>query len=352
MSNIMERDKQHVKTLLIGCLLILLTNLIYIGNNYLVSWAELGAPEVVLVRGAMQIGVFGVFVWRSRKAGTEVTGTRYGRLGLYMWLFLYGFAISTASFAFLAAIPMAPIGDLIVIAFTAPVFCVFLDRIVNKRLLTILSISLCLLILLGEVFVIQPPFIFPEEDAPQNNTQVFITEDEKRGPNYYFAVVLCLYTGFITSTGKVVAAKCNDLGVSTSKLMFVNGCFSVLLSLFSTVFLPNRVLTNPSSLTTKAAAFLPLSGSITMVAYWTFTVAISITGNPTLIAVLRSTEIVISLVTESIWWGQVPGTLSLVGALIVFFSVMCMAVHDQIMGFIRQMVWSRKESVDNRSSLQ
>merc|ERR1711936_265319 len=323
MSNIMERDKQHVKTLLIGCLLILLTNLIYIGNNYLVSWAELGAPEVVLVRGAMQIGVFGVFVWRSRKAGTEVTGTRYGRLGLYMWLFLYGFAISTASFAFLAAIPMAPIGDLIV-----------------------LSISLCLLILLGDVFVIQPPFIFPKEDDPQNDTQV-ITEDEKRGPNYHFAVVLCLYTGFMASVGKVVAAKCNNLGVSTVKLMFVNGCFSVLLSLFSTIFLTNRVLTNPSSLTTKAAAFLPVSGSISMVAYWPFTFAISITGNPTLIAVLRSTEIVISLVTESIWWGQVPGSLSLAGALIVFFSVMGMAVHDKIMGVIRQMVWSRKESVDN-----
>ena len=335
-----EKKKLHVKALLQGCLLILMTNLIYVGNNYLVSWAGLGAPEVGLVRGALQILVFGFLLWRSRGTDPNISQTKFGKLGFYTLLVLYGFSISTSSFACLAAIPLMPIGDLIVICFTAPVFCVFLDRIVNKRLLTILSVSLCCLIFVGDVFVIQPPFIFPEEDAPQNGTQVFTTEDEKRGPNYYLGVALCLYAGFAASVAKVVAAKCNNLGVSTSKLIFVNGCSSVLLSLVSTIFLTNRILTNPATLPTRAAVFLPLSGSITLLATWTFVSAIFITDNPTLIAVLRATEILITLVTESLWWRQVPEALTLVGALLVFFCVIGMAAHDKIMMIIKQKLWT------------
>ena len=335
-----EKKKLHVKALLQGCLLILMTNLIYVGNNYLVSWAGLGAPEVGLVRGALQILVFGFLLWRSRGTDTNISQTKFGRLEFYTWLVLYGFSISTTSFACLTAIPLMPIGDLTVLVFTAPAFCVFLDRIVNKRLLTFLSISLCFLIFVGDVFVIQPPFIFPKEDAAQNGTQVFISEDEKRGPNYYLGVALCLYAGFAASVAKVVAAKCNNLGVSTSKLIFVNGCSSVLLSLVSTIFLTNRILTNPATLPTRAAVFLPLSGSITLLATWTFVSAIFITDNPTLIAVLRATEILITLVTESLWWRQVPEALTLVGALLVFFCVIGMAAHDKIMMIIKQKLWT------------
>ena len=335
-----EKKKLPVKALLQGCLLILMANLTYVGNNYLVSWAGLAAPEVGLVRGAMQILVFGTLLWRSRGADTNISQTKFGRLKFYTWLVLYGFSISTASFACLAAIPLMPIGDLTILVFTAPAFCVFLDRIVNKRLLTILSISLCFLIFVGDVFVIQPPFIFPKEDAAQNGTQVFISEDEKRNPNYYLGVALCLYAGFTASVGKVTAAKCNNLGVSTSKLVFVNGCSSVLLSLVSTIFLTNRILTNPASLPTRAAVFLPLSGSITLLATWTLFWAIFITDNPTLIAMLRSTEILITLVTESLWWRRVPEALSLAGGLLVFFCVMGMAAHDKIMMIIKQKLWT------------
>jgi len=339
------KDKLHVKAILQGSLLILISNLIYIGNNYLVSWTELAAPEVALVRGALQVVLFGVLVWRTRETGVEISGTKNSRLGLCAWLVLYGFTISTASFACIAAIPYMPIGDLIVICFTSPVFSVFLDRVVNKRLFTILSMSLCFFIVVGDVLVIQPPFLFPNNDVPHNKTtQPLIAEDTrsegKHGHNYYFGVALCLYTAAAISVANVVGAKCNKLSISTSQLMLVSGCSSVLLSLVSTIFLTNRVITNPKLIPTRALALLPVCGSITMVAYWTITLAISISGNPTLIAVLRSSEILISLVTESIWWSQTPGLLSLVGALLVTFCLVSMAGHDKIMMVARKM-WTQ-----------
>ena len=81
-----EKKKLHVKALLQGCLLILMTSLIYVGNNYLVSWAGLAAPEVGLVRGAMQILVFGSLLWRSRGTDTNISQTKFSRLEFYTWL--------------------------------------------------------------------------------------------------------------------------------------------------------------------------------------------------------------------------------------------------------------------------
>ena len=58
----------------LGLVLVLLVNIIYIGSNYMVKWAELGAGEVTLVRGALQILVFSTIIgikWRGRGHGHD-----------------------------------------------------------------------------------------------------------------------------------------------------------------------------------------------------------------------------------------------------------------------------------------
>ena len=125
--------------------------------------------------------------------------------------------------------------------------------------------------------------------------------------------------------------------------MLVSDISSFLLSLISTSFLPNRLLTYPQSLSLKAALLLPVSAGITMVAYWTITLAISITHHPTLISMLRSTEILISLVTEALWWNELPGTISLLGSLLVSACVLTMAAHDKIVTYSRQMMKGKEQ---------
>merc|ERR1711892_425115 len=137
------------------------------------------------------------------------------------------------------------------------------------------------------------------------------------------------------AAANVLSAKCNQMDITTSMLMLVSGFSSLLLSLFSSIFLSNRLLTDPLSLSIEAALLLPGSAFMTMIAYWTITLAVSITRHPTLINMLRSTEIIISLVTESLWWNKLPGTLSLVGSLLVAVCVVCMTAHDNIIQGLR-----------------
>ena len=51
----------------LGLVLVLLVNIIYIGSNYMVKWAELRAGEVTLVRGALQILVFSTIIGIQRR---------------------------------------------------------------------------------------------------------------------------------------------------------------------------------------------------------------------------------------------------------------------------------------------
>jgi hypothetical protein len=55
------------RKLFLGAVFILISNLIYIGNNYLVAWTGLLAPEIALFRGVLQCLVFGSIVFRSWK---------------------------------------------------------------------------------------------------------------------------------------------------------------------------------------------------------------------------------------------------------------------------------------------
>jgi drug/metabolite transporter (DMT)-like permease len=271
-------------------------------------------------------------------------------------LALYGFCVSSSSFSFLAAVPFMPIGDLIVVSFTSPVFSVFIDRVILKRPLTWLSVLLCFLIIAGSVFVIQPPFLFDAnipriDQSPLSSLPMplyvhkiikHVVEDEKRGPSYFIGVGLCLYVAVSGALANVLATKCKSQDFSTPFLMFVSGCFTILLSLLSLPFFENRLLTFPTSLDPKAALLLPVASVVTMVAFWTITLAINYIRNPTLISMLRSTEIMISLVTESFWWHQLPGLLSLFGSLLVSVSVLSMTGHDAILAFIERLLGKNK----------
>merc|ERR1719433_1308328 len=65
------------------------------------------------------------------------------------------------SFSCVMAVSLMPIGDLVVIAFSSSiVFSLMLECLILKRPLTVLATIICILIVLGDVLVVQPPFIF------------------------------------------------------------------------------------------------------------------------------------------------------------------------------------------------
>ena len=130
---------------ILGILLVLFTNLIYIGSNYAVRWAGLGAGEVSLVRGGLQVLVFSILLIRNtgNKAETDnKNNDKWCQLKKYLLVTVHGFLNAAMGFVMVMAVPLMPIGDLIVICFSSPVFSVILESLVLKRRMTILSVVL------------------------------------------------------------------------------------------------------------------------------------------------------------------------------------------------------------------
>ena len=130
-------------------MLVLFTNLVYIGSNYAVRWAELGASEVSLVRGSLQVLVFSILLIRNRgnKAETEPKNNgKWCTLKKYLLVSLHGFLNAAMGFIMVMAVPLMPIGDLVVITFISPVFSLILECLILKRPLTVLAVILCILI--------------------------------------------------------------------------------------------------------------------------------------------------------------------------------------------------------------
>ena len=117
------------------------------------------------------------------------------------------------------------------------------------------------------------------------------------------------------------------------------GLWGILISTALLPVVPNRLIISPSSLTLVTGSMLLLSASVTLMAFWLMVTAVSITQNPTLVTMLRSTEICLSFITEVIYWKQLPDTFSAVGSFIVsmtnytgclLISVACLSIHNLV----------------------
>ena len=135
---------------ILGILLVILTNLIYIGSNYAVKWAELGAGEVSLVRGALQVLVFSAILLRDRNSAKQTekdsgeNNEKWGQFKKHSLVFVHGFLNAAMGFVMVMAVQLMPIGDLIVICFSSPVFSLILESLILKRPMTVLSVFLCI----------------------------------------------------------------------------------------------------------------------------------------------------------------------------------------------------------------
>ena len=153
----------------LGVVFVLLVNIIYVSQNYVVKTVRLGAGEVSLVRGLLQILVFSIIMMLTRykqrkhvydheklETGDTLLRQKQETItlveGWRTWLLasLRGFLTASMSFCCVMAVPLMPIGDLVVIAFISPVFSLMLECLILKRPLTILAVILCILI--GKVY--------------------------------------------------------------------------------------------------------------------------------------------------------------------------------------------------------
>ena len=197
--------------------------------------------------------------------------------------------------------------------------------------------------------VVQPAVIFgksfeqTKNNSVNNHTSLLDSDNvdpvdvDRQSWQYMIGVCLCVYTaGALSLTNIIQVPVTNgvDVDLNSNHLLLMTGTLrteskeinfllnflgfcGVLLSMVTSAFIPNPLLSSPSTVSLFSLAMLLVSGTITLLAAWSKVLAVSLTQLPTLVTMMRSTEICISMVTESVYWGHLPNTLSSIGSLLV-----------------------------------
>ena len=206
----------------------------------------------------------------------------------------------------------------------------------------------------GDILVVQPEIIFNPASSASNLTSNSATEteivplvyeDQVHNADYLLGVCLCLYAAASVSAANIVQVKVTgsvkereveeSVGrINSNHLMIASGVWNVILSVSSLPLLPNTLLSSPGSMSSVSVTMLLVSSVLTLLAVWSMVTAVSLTQHPTLVSMIRSTEICISLVTESLYWGHLPNYLSALGSLLVMFCVVGISTHDNIMSAV------------------
>ena len=135
---------------LFGIIIILISNVTFIGNNYIVKFGELSAGEVSLVRGALQVLIFSILMKLSKpqedkEKEDKVIPVRNTLKKIFLALF-NGLMCSSMTFVFLFALTLMPLSDLIVISFSSSVFTCLLEPLILKKPFSFLAVFLSLAI--------------------------------------------------------------------------------------------------------------------------------------------------------------------------------------------------------------
>ena len=137
---------------LFGIIIILISNVTFIGNNYIVKFGELTAGEVSLVRGALQVLIFSILMKLSKpqedkekEKEDKVIPVRNTLKKIFLALF-NGLMCSSMTFVFLFALTLMPLSDLIVISFSSSVFTCLLEPLILKKPFSVLAVFLSLAI--------------------------------------------------------------------------------------------------------------------------------------------------------------------------------------------------------------
>ena len=174
---------------------------------------------------------------------------------------------------------------------------------------------------------------------------------------YWIGVSLVLYAGLAAALANVVQVILikEKSNITTSHHVIIGGrmkiltiflsfrmihspgIWSVFISLVTIPLSPNRLVTAPLSLSPLSWAMLFLTGSLTLLAFWWLVLSVSLLRAPTLVQMLRSTEICLTLVTEAVVTASAPAPSSALGSLLVMACVGLMAAHDNIIKTLKRL---------------
>lgn len=318
-----------------GCSLAFLSGLIFTCNNIVIQTQNLDYSETLFVRSLVQLTILSTICRYQKSSLWPWIGENPNRIRLLMVLqgFFGAFMIL---FGFCCVLFM-PLGDALTLLFSAPLSTMIIAAIFLKHRLRFFKILSGTLLLIGTIFVIQPEFLFASEENTDQKPHFllfgFELEPKPHTGMYYVGVGLALGSSITDGFLNVVINCCQQ--VNSLVLLWWTALCSLIVSIVSITIDGNARILSPDIVNipyTEWVAYfcMALSG---MLAYFCMTKSLQMI-DPTIVAFIRSLEIILAYIVQFAIIGDVPNTLSLIGASIVLLCVTAMTLQTFLISLV------------------
>jgi len=323
-----------------GVLLSTLSGMLFTANNFIIKEFKVVPTDAILVRGVVQV-IFLSFYALLRSYQLFPDTKRKLCLVLVQGM-CGGFSFISA----LLSVSRMPVADALVVMFSDPLVTMVGATIFLGEKINLLRMSTGVSIIAGVVLVCKPPFLFsalPSKEVLTASTPQIEGHDSTYWVGAAFAMAAVL-TGVFHN---LVVPCCKE--IESVVLVVWVGLSAIIISLVVSQFDQSAKIAVGKILDVEPemwALFFGLAAS-GMAAYVCLTKSLQLIS-PSLVASLRSLEIVFAYFVEAIIFSVVPTPLSILGAAFVILGVSGIAFEENILGLVRQGAGSISECWRNR----
>ena len=301
-------SKRDLKQDIVGAILAFISGLIFVGNNTVIQWLKLDFADIIFVRSTIQIALIGSLCYFNKLSLFHSDNDKKTRFFMVLQGFLGGIMITVG----FGCVSLMPLGDASTLIFSAPIFTMFFACLCLKHSLGPFRAILGLMLMVGAILVVQPPFIFGSES---------------RSELYYIGAILGVSTAALDGMVNISINFCSE--VHSLVLLWWSGLGGLLVSLITLTFHSQAKILNLefSEVTYQFwIAYLGMS-LVGLLAYFCMTKSLQLI-DPTVVSFIRSLEIIFAYVVQVLIMHQIPNYLAGIGAILVLISVGSIALQD------------------------
>jgi len=311
---------------ILGIFLANLSGVIFTLNNCIIQWMKLDFSEIMLVRGSIQVLMFTLLLMANGYSVFPTIGENSTKIRLLV--IFQGICGGLMVICSVSSVTFMPLGDAMVLIFTAPLSTMVLAAIFLRHTVRLYRIINALLLITGAILVIQPTFIFDHLPNLTPNYHDYY---------YYIGAAVALSSAIFDGFVNITISYCQE--VQTLVLLWWAGIGAIICSFIGFAFDPNARMLSYEITEIPYSHWIAYVG-ITfqgMLGYFCMTKSLQMV-DPTIVAFLRSIEIVFGYIFQVIIMEQIPTVVCLTGAGLTLISILAMSLQDVLLPYIPEKI--------------
>jgi len=315
-----EENSGEGRKIGLGVILALASNVLFTTNNFLMRRFQVNVCDAVLVKCVLQIVFLTAYLY---KKGEPILPESIGPRVLTL---LQGISGAICLIMCLASVRTIPVVEALAIIYLCPVVTMCLACLMLGDQLNLAKIFSGLVLILGELLVCQPPFLFPSENSPSPDDMYY----------YLLGVGMALLACVSASFNAIYVSMLKTKPVPVAVLLDWVAIFVVILAVgFSLIVGDSQILSSSiTSMIFSEWLILFCLAISCFLGYLCITISLQLIC-PFLYSSIRSLELVLATVVTSFLTHQLPSVLTSFGVILLTSGVMVLTFQEKICKTLR-----------------